>query len=61
MYVRTVEPFQLDNINLRASWLYRIVPNSEVDLHTQFYVVGTAVFIREVAYIQSVLYREVPL
>ena len=39
------------------------VPNSEVDLCTPLYVVGTAgsVLIREVALIQSVLYREAPL
>ena len=39
------------------------VPNSEVDLCTPLYVVWTAgsVLIREVALIQSVLYREVPL
>ena len=45
--------------------VYRGVPNSEVDLYTSLhtYVVGNAdsVLIREVAFIQSVLYREVPL
>ena len=40
----------------------RGVPNSEVDC-TQLYVAGTAdsVLIREVSFIQSVFYREVPL
>ena len=39
------------------------MPNSEVDLYTALFVVGTAdsVLIREVPLIQSVLYREVPL
>ena len=47
---------------LVALHIERGVPNSEVDLYTALYVVGTAdnVLIREVSLIWSVLYREVP-
>ena len=46
---------------LAGCLVLRGVTNSEVDLYTALYVVGTvnSILIREASFIQSVLYREV--
>jgi len=52
----------VDTIGTQLAVLYREVFLIQRQICTQLYVVGTAdsVLIREVTFVQSVLYREVP-